>query len=166
MAAGRKVSGQFEIDAPTTSKHVANKTYVDSEITTAVGTSSTIATVTLTTAQILALDGTAVTVLAAPAAGKVNIIKSIVATKVAGVAYGGIASGEDIDIRYTDASGAIAATLETLGFLDSTAAKISYATGLKVLPVTAAVLVAHLSGPIITGDSDVILRIEYMTVSG
>lgn len=125
----------------------------------------TVAEVTLSSAQVLALNATPITVLAAPAAGYVNIIKHVTATKAAGTAYAGIAVGEDIAIRYTNGSGSIAATLETTGFLDSTSATVSFAMGGACLPVAAAALVAHMTaGEVTTGDSPVKLRIVYETV--
>lgn len=124
-----------------------------------------VAEVTLSSAEVLALNATPITVLAAPAAGFANIIKRVTATKAAGTAYAGVAVGEDIAIRYTNASGSIAATLEATGFLDSTSATISHAVGGACLPVAAAAIVAHMTtGEVTTGDSPVKLRIVYETV--
>lgn len=125
-----------------------------------------VAEVTLTSAQILALNATPITVLAAPGAGFVNIVKRVYATKAAGTAYAGIAAGEDLAIKYTDASGAVAATCEMTGFADSTSATQSLGVGASCLPVANAALVAHmLTGEITTGNSDFKLRIKYETVA-
>lgn len=122
------------------------------------------ANVTLTSAEILALNATPISVLAAPGAGFVNIIRRIYATKAAGTAYAGIAAGEDIAFKYTDASGATAATLEMTGFADSTGATANFAVPASVIPVENAAIVAHmLTGEITTGDSDFKLIIEYDT---
>lgn len=121
-----------------------------------------VANVTLTSAQILALFGTPVTVLAAPGAGKAYVIRNVYATKAAGTAYAGVATNEDIAIRYTNASGSIAATLEMTGFADSTAATQVVGVGANCLPVANAAMVAHMTtADIITGNSDFKLRIEY-----
>jgi hypothetical protein len=77
---------------------------------------------TITSAEILALNATPISILAAPGAGLVNILRSIHILKPAGTAYAGVAVGEDLAIKYTDGSGSIAATLETTGFLDSASA--------------------------------------------
>ena len=124
-----------------------------------------VAEVTLSSAQVLALNATPISVLAAPAAGFANMIIRVTASKAAGTAYAGIAAGEDIVIRYTDASGSIAATIEATGFLDSTALTSSRAAVNSCLPVVAAALVAHMAtGEVTTGDSPVKLRIVYETV--
>lgn len=122
--------------------------------------------VTLSSAQVLALNATPISVLAAPGAGFVNVVSRVLATKAAGTAYAGIAAGEDIAIRYTDASGSIAATIEATGFLDSTAATIAVGNAaLSPLPVANAALVAHMTtGEVTTGNSPVKLRIFYQTV--
>jgi hypothetical protein len=118
--------------------------------------------VTLTSAQILALFATPITVLAAPGAGLTTIVKGVQAYKPAGTAYAGIAVGEDLTLKYTNASGAIAAQIETTGFLDSASALQANAALPGGLVTTNAALVAHmLTGEIITGTSDVILWITY-----
>jgi hypothetical protein len=125
-----------------------------------------VAEVTLTSAQVLALFGTPITVIAAPAAGFAHIIKRVTITKAAGTAYAGIAAGEDLALRYTNASGSIAATAEMTGFADSVSATITHAAGASCLPVAAAAIVAHMTaGEITTGNSDFKLRITYETVA-
>jgi len=123
-----------------------------------------VANVTLTSAQILTLNATPVQVLAAPGAGFVNVIYSVHATKAAGTAYAGIAAGEDIAFRYTNASGAIIATLEMTGFADSTSATSGVAFGASNNTVANAAIVAHMTtGEITTGDSPFKLTIYYRT---
>ena len=124
-----------------------------------------VAEVTISSAQVLALNATPISVLAAPGAGFANIVKRVTATKAAGTAYAGIAVGEDIAIRYTNASGSIGATIEATGFLDSTSLTVSHGAGSSCLPVENAALVAHMTtGEVTTGNSDVKLRIVYETV--
>lgn len=122
------------------------------------------ANVTLSSAQILALNATPISVLAAPGAGFVNVIFSVHATKAAGTAYAGIAVGEDIAFRYTDASGAIIATLEMTGFADSASATSGIAVGASNNTVANAAIVAHMTtGEITTGNSPFLFTIYYRT---
>lgn len=124
------------------------------------------ATVTVSSAELLALNATPKTLIAAPGSGKALIL---VAAEFwldyESAAYAGIASGEDLTLRYTDGSGALLATVETTGFLDATADAFRYVaptTTAAYAPVAAAPLVLHLStGEIATGDSPLKLRLLY-----
>jgi predicted RecA/RadA family phage recombinase len=123
--------------------------------------------VTITSAQLLALNATARQVIAAPGASKAIIPIGIVAYKAAGTAYAGIAGGEDLSFKYTNSSGAEVAQMETTGFLDQTTAqtRYGYPNTTNVTPVANAALVVHmLSGEITTGDSDLKFRIYYRVV--
>lgn len=133
------------------------------------------ATVRVTSAQLLALNATPKTLVAAPGAGKAIIFEGMMVTKPAGVAYGGIAAGEDLSVKYTDGSGLEVAVCETTGFLDQTTAQARYTrpqTGaiaagtVSSQAVTAnAALVLHLlAGEITTGDSDLYVRVLYRVV--
>lgn len=129
------------------------------------------ATAQVTTAQVLALFATPIEVVAAPAAGLAIVPRLVVIHKPAGTAYAGIAAGEDLVLKYTDASGAqCSSVIETTGFLDSTAVQTRYAgmpgasgaTAGDVTPVAAAAVMLHLLvGEIITGDSDLYVRTYY-----
>lgn len=119
-------------------------------------------TVTITSAQLLALNATPITVLPAPGAGKAYVVERVEAYKAAGTAYAGIDAAEDIAIKYTNASGAVCATIETTGFLDQATAQTRTVAGVQtaMTPVANAVLVAHmLNGEITTGTSPLKLRI-------
>lgn len=123
--------------------------------------------VTLTTAQILALNATPITLLAAPGAGLVNIVdRAIAQLDFNTAAYAGIAAGEDLAIRYTGAAGQIIGQFETTGWLDAGADalhKMDPTT--DITPVVNAVIVAHmLVGEIITGDSPVHIALSYRTI--
>lgn len=126
--------------------------------------------VTLSTAEILALNATPIEVVAAPGSTKVLVFTgALVFYDFNANAYGGIAAGENLAIRYTDASGLIVGELETVGFLDLTADAqrwinpIRASSGVSsIVSVANAKLVANiLVGEIITGDSPLLLRVFY-----
>lgn len=127
--------------------------------------------VTVTSAQLLALNATPQTVLAAQGAGIAIIPRKWAIRHGTGTAYGGIAGGEDLVLKYTDASGAQAAgAIETTGFLDQTTAQIRVAgmagaalgTPADITPVANAALVIHLlSGEITTGDYPILVKMWY-----
>src|SRR5688572_20996969 len=78
----------------------------------------------ITSAQLLALFTTPQTVVAAPGAGLAIIPSKVVIHKPAGTAYAGIAAGEDLVLKYTNASGAqCSSVIEATGFLDQTTAQ-------------------------------------------
>jgi hypothetical protein len=128
--------------------------------------------VTITSAELLALFTTPIQILAAPGAGFAHVLEGVLATKAAGTAYAGIAAGEDLSISYTDASGLAVAGIETTGFLDQATAQMRYAHAYRaasgissITPVENAALMIHLlTGNIITGDSDLKLRLYYRTL--
>lgn len=124
--------------------------------------------VTLTSAQLLALNATPISVLPAPGANKAWVVNRVTAYKPAGTAYAGIAVGEDLALKYTDAAGTAVATIETTGFLDQATAQVRSVKGLDtdVAPVANAAVVAHmLTGEIITGNTDLKLRIDARIIS-
>lgn len=128
------------------------------------------ATVTVSSAELLALNATPKTLVAAPGAGKALIL---VAAELwldyGSAAYDGIAAGEDLTIKVSDAAGATLATVETTGFLDATADAFRYVeptTTAARTPVANAPLVLHLlTGEITTGDSPLKLRVLYREVT-
>lgn len=122
---------------------------------------------TITSAQLLALNATPIELVAAAPAGFAHIVKRITVHKPAGTAYAGIAAGEDLSVKYTDASGAEAVQVETTGFLDQTTAetRVALPAVAAIEPVAAAALVLHLLvGEITTGDSPLYVRVEYDTI--
>jgi hypothetical protein len=111
--------------------------------------------VTITSAQLLALNATPITLVSAPGSGKALEFVSAVVYKPAGTAYAGIAGGEDLAIKYTDGSGAqVNTSLETTSFLDQTTAQLRITRPIvtEVVPVANAALVLQLLvGEITTG---------------
>jgi hypothetical protein len=131
--------------------------------------------VQITSGQVLALNATPISLVAAPGAGKALIFDGAVIHKPAGTAYAGIAAGEDMSVKYTNGSGLDVATCEATGFLDQTTAQSRYVlprtgalaagTVSDITPVANAALVLHmLSGEITTGDSVLNIRCFYRTV--
>lgn len=131
------------------------------------------ALVTVTAAEVLALNATPKTLVAAPAAGRALIFEGAMVSKPAGTAYAGVAAGEDLSVKYTNGSGTAVGGAEVTGFLDQATAQSRYirpvgaASGVSdITPVAAAALVLHmLTGEITTGDSDLTVRVFYRNVA-
>lgn len=128
---------------------------------------------TLSSAQILALNGTPFSLVSAPGSGRLLIPAALyLFMDYNSTAYDGVASGEDLAVRYTDGSGNIALTVETTGFLDQTTDQYRWAqqgspaaTGGGFAPTANAALVAHMTtGNIATGNSPVYGRLYYYNV--
>lgn len=126
---------------------------------------------TLSSAQLLALDATPIDLLAAPGAGFFIDFHSLVVTKPAGTAYASVGAADDITIRETDGSGLVLATIETTGFLDSAAVQTRTVNGLRaasgvsdVTRLDNAKLVLFLGGNITTGTSPLHFYVYYRVV--
>lgn len=125
----------------------------------------------VSSAQILALNGTPITLVSAPGANKTIIVNKVVFfLDYNSAAYAGIAAGEDLAVRYTNGSGDIVSAVEATGFLDQTSDQ--YRVGLQasaagtadseVTPVVNAGVVLHMTtGNITTGDSPMGVRVFY-----
>jgi hypothetical protein len=125
-------------------------------------------TVTVSSAELLALNATPQILVPAAGDGKALILVGAeLWLDYNSVAYSGIAAGEDLTIRYTDGSGAVLATIETTGFLDATTDAWRYVTPAGVIaPANNAPLVLHLSsGEIATGNSPLNLRLLYREIT-
>ena len=128
------------------------------------------AAVTVTTAEVLALNATPKTIVAAPGAGKVIIFHgALVALDYNSAAYGGIAAGDQLLFRYTNGSGAAAsAELESDGFLDATADAIRTIKAIytDITPVANSPLVLHMAtGEVTTGNSPLKVKAFYSVIS-
>jgi hypothetical protein len=119
----------------------------------------------ITSAQLLALFTTPIEIIPAPGAGYYNKPKRMVINHGTGTAYSGIAAGEDLVLKWTDASGAeCSPQIETTGFLDQTTAQIREVGELVTVltPVANAAVVLHLLvGNITTGNYPIRVFVEY-----
>lgn len=126
----------------------------------------------ITSAQLLALFATPISIVPTPGTDKALIFEGMMIQKPSGVAYAGIAAGEDLSVKYTDASGLELGGCETTGFLDQTTDQIRFirpynaTSGLsQIILVANAILVLHLLvAEIITGDSDLNCEVYYRVV--
>lgn len=128
--------------------------------------------VTISSAELLALNATPKQIVAAPGANLAILLEGVVAYKAAGTAYAGIAAGEDLAINYTNASGLELLEIETTGFLDQATAQTRYASAFRaasgvasITPVANAALVMQmLVGEVTTGTSALKLRVYYRVI--
>lgn len=128
-------------------------------------------TTRIPSASLLTLFTTPFTILAAQGAGLAIVPTRVAVHKPAGTAYGGIAVGEDLVLKWTNAAGAqIISVIETTGFLDQATAQTRFAfppatvgaTAGDLTPAANAAVVAHLLvGDITTGTSDLYVRMWY-----
>lgn len=125
-----------------------------------------IASLTLTTAQVKALNATPIDMIAAPGATKfIQLVDCMGFVDYNSAAYAEVAAGEDLTLKYTDDSGAVLTTLETTGWLDQTADSYQIGVPAAAQPVLNAKVVAHMAtGEIITGDSPVTLVAHYRVI--
>jgi hypothetical protein len=122
---------------------------------------------TITSAEVLALFATPIEIAPAPGAGKIIVpIDFQVFLDYNSAAYAGVAAGEDLVFKYTNAAGVTVGTVETVGFIDQTNDEHRIVNPpTDYYPAVNAALVAHiLVGEIITGDSPVKVRARYKIV--
>jgi hypothetical protein len=122
----------------------------------------------LSSAQILALSATPISLIPAPGAGKIVIVDSILFKMVrTATAY---ANGGAVEFRYTDGSGAkvtadVAAALITTG---GAATAYAHVAGIEasITPVAnAAVIVTNATAPFITGTGTAQVSVRYRIVT-
>lgn len=122
---------------------------------------------TITSAQLLALNTTPITLIAAAGAGKIIVPKrATLFLEYGTAAYDGIAAGEDLAFRYTDGSGNQVGTVETDPFLTATADayRVVEFSGTYIPVVNAALVLHMLTGNIATGDSPLHVRTQYTII--
>ena len=129
------------------------------------------ATVTIPAASVRTLNATPYELVPAPGAGYANVFHSaVVFLDYASAGYDAVGASDDLTIRYTNASGALIATIETDPFLTLTADAVRYVlptTTAAITPVANAALVAHIStGEIYSaaGDSPLKFKVYYRVV--
>lgn len=140
-----------------------------------VGAVIRVADVTLTAAQILALNATPITIVAAPGAGFMNIpIGFLCFFNHVTTEFSGVAAGEDLAFKYTDGSGTQICAVETTSWLNVAADSYRYltpqfaATGTPggFAPVANAAIVAQLlTGEFAAGDGTIRVIVPYITLS-
>jgi hypothetical protein len=141
----------------------------DETLATAATFAGSEAIVTLTTGQVKLLNTTPVTLVAAPGAGKALILdEATLLLDYVEPKYDGIAEGEDLNIRYTNGSGVLVATVEATGFMDQEADTLRHvkaASAADFAPVANAALVLFMAtGNIATGSSILKVRVRYHVV--
>ena len=117
------------------------------------------------TTQVRALNSTIREVIPAPPDGKFIALEKVVVTKPVGTAFGGIAAGEDLEFRYTDASGLEIMDIETTGFLSLAvhAVRIGAVAVADYIPVVGAAIILRNSGAL-TGGSPIYVQCFYRIV--
>ena len=143
-------------------------------VTSAKLATSTIQTVThtVTSAELKALNATPQQIVAPPEGGNVLIVTDWAISTIGGTPYSGIAAGEDLALKYTDASGNKAAQdIEATGFLDQATPEVRLAAGVgglssNVTPADGAPLVLHmLTGEITSGNFDLKVTVNYRVIN-
>lgn len=132
------------------------------------------AVVQITSAQLLALHATPITVVPAPGAGWYNHVNKWSVRHDAGITPYTIPTGANLSLKYTNASGVVAATvINSTGFIDQITAQIKSANGLAgnaAAPTTsgdftpvdnAPIVLNTLTAELTAGNFPIYLFIEY-----
>lgn len=118
----------------------------------------------LSASQMDTLNATAVTVLAAPGTGLVNIVKQIVLyVNSTGLTAFELGSGV-LEFRYADASGSKVVTDVPNATVESATDIIHYAPGIVCNPLANTLVCAHASADVTAGTGNIQGRIFYKTI--
>jgi len=127
--------------------------------------------VVLTSAQILALHGTPISIIAAAGANTAILIELVEAFFTPVTTAYTISTNAGIALKYTNASGTTLATIPTTGLIDQAAAGIRIVargapvSGTALTPVANAAVVANsLTADVTTGDGTVTIRCWYRII--
>lgn len=126
------------------------------------------ASVTLSSANILALSATPISLVAAPGAGKIIIVEGILFKMIrTGTAY---ANGGALEFRYTDGSGAkvsadVAAAVVTTGGAGTAYAHVGGIEASLTPVADAAIIVTNATAPFITGTGTATVSVKYRIVT-
>ena len=122
-----------------------------------------VAEVVVSTAEMRALAATVKELVAAPGAGKALYPRWISVEMLGAVAFGGIASGDDLHLRTATQTGDNWASMETTGFLDQTTRpkQVTYSRTITGKENMSLVLG---SGGAITGGSPCLVKVGYTVV--
>ena len=134
-------------------------------------TATFVASVTIPYASVRTLNATPYELVAAPGSGKALIlIGATVFMDYGSAGYDAVGASDDLTLRYTNGSGGLLATVETVGFLDQTADQTRYVYPVStaaITPTANAAIVAHIStGEIYTaaGDSPIKVKVAYQVI--
>jgi hypothetical protein len=128
--------------------------------------------VTLTAAQVKALNATPQQLVPAPGAGFANIFQGAVLFMPYAAAAYTVPAGSDLSFKYTNGAGLEVGQVETTGFLNQTANQTRWARphaaasgDNSINPTANAAIVLHmLSAEVTVGDSPLKLRVYYRTI--
>lgn len=128
----------------------------------------------ITAAELLALNATPITVVAAPGTGQALLFDhAIIDYDFVSAACTGVAAGEDLVFKYTGSAGEeVSSHVETTGMIDQANDELRAVNGVggdgavsDTTPVANAVLVLHLLvGEVATCDSPLDVRVYYSVI--
>lgn len=122
------------------------------------------ADVTLSAAQMDALNATPVSIVAAPGSGYAILVVGIY-LKVNSTGFTAFELGSGVlEFRYTDATGAKVVTDVANAVVESATDVLSWNPAIVAAPVANAAIVAHASADVTAGTGNIQVRIYYRTI--